>query len=167
MFKGQAALIAPVATAIFIAVFVLVGTMIYGYTANVTPHDRVINNETICTTCVNGTSYTFDNTPILNDTTLICYNASANLLTNGISDGTCLTYNIFSSTLNLTNSSNVDACQISDLVCTYTYDWATDDQQSFWNNTTTTSYSGFILAAVIVIVLAAVAIMGYVLLIKG
>lgn len=171
--KGQAQAISFVTAAIFVAVAVLIGTVTFGIVADVVPHDQTINNETMCATCVNGspgnTRYEFINIPVLNDTAMVCFNDSNDLMTNGVGDSdTCLGYNIENNQfINISNASAVDFCQISNVVCTYTFDEANTNEQSFFDNTTSTSYSGFILAAVIVIVLAAVGVMAVVLLIRG
>lgn len=164
--KAQAT-VASIVTVVVVLITMLLGMTVFSYVADVTPHDQTINNESICTTCVNGsnggTTYTFDYTPVLNDSTLICYNDSINLMTNGLAGPTCLGYNIVGlSSINITNTS-VD-CQTENVVCTYTYDWATADEQSFWDNSTDNSFGGFILASIIVIVLAAIAIITIVLL---
>lgn len=171
--KGQAQAIGFVTAAIFVAVAVLIGTAVYGTVGDVVPHDRTINNETMCATCENGSvsdvRYEFTNFFVLNDTSLVCFNDSNDLMTNGISDSdTCLGYNVEGRRfMNITNTSAVENCQISDVVCTYTFDQANANEQAFFDNTTATAYSGFILAAVIVIVLAAVGVMSVILLIRG
>jgi len=164
MKRGQSSIMMMTGNVILIAVMVLIGLVVYGYVADVTPHDVDYTNESICTTCVNGTNggttYTFDNTPVYNDTSISCSNASGTTaMTNGVEDGTCLGFNVDTDgTINITNTSAENACQILNMECDYTYDWATDDEDSFWGTTTSQSFSGFIIAGIIAIVLAAVAI---------
>jgi hypothetical protein len=163
--KGQNTTFAMVAVLPVILISMLITFWVYGSVSNITPHDQTIDNESICTTCVNGTEYSFDNTPVLNDTTMICYNNSADLMTNGIVDGTCLGYNINSyQTVNITNTSGDNACQISNVVCTYTYDWANANEGGFWNTATSNINSGYTLGSVSPIIFAAVIIIGVVIL---
>jgi len=159
--KGQAGPIASVASVVLVAVFVLVGAIVYGYASNATPHDITYSNETICTaTCSPHTIYEMDHWPILNNSALICYNTSSDILVRGGE------YNVFNGRyINLTNTS--DVTYQPQINCTYTYDWASAGQQGFYDNTTENAFSAFILTSVIVIVLAAVGILGIVLLIRG
>lgn len=177
MQKGQTSIM-PVAMGIVVAVvLVLIGTFVYALIAQGAPHDTVYLNETLCSgACVNGSVsptavlYEFDHSPMLNESSLVCYNASLAIMTRGDSYGTCLGYNIVENRyLNITNTSGAatSRCSIRDVVCTYTYDWATTDQQSFWNNATSNAFSGFVLLSIVGIVLAAVAIISVVLLLKG
>lgn len=167
--KGQAQIFAAGATVIVVLAMTLIGLTIYGLVSDTYPHDHLVFNETICTTCVNGTGYTFDYPPVINDTTMVCYNNSVNLMTHGTNDPTCLGYNILTSNtiLNITNTSTVNNCQISDLVCTYTYDEANTLEQSFFDNNTSVTFSGFGLLSIAGIVLAAIAIVILVLFLRG
>jgi len=166
MFKGQA--VATAGTMVIAAVFILVGVMVYAYTLEATPHDTAYINESICNgTCTNGTNYDFDYQPILNDTTLTCYANGTITMTNGIQNGICLGFDIVDSrgALNITNMSST--CEYQNVSCDYTYDWATADQQTFWTQASNTSFGGFVLISVAAIVLAAVAVVSYVLLLRG
>jgi hypothetical protein len=91
-------------------------------------------------------------------------------MTNGVIDGTCLGYNIVegNSQFNITNTSIAtnQTCQISDVVCSYTYDEATANEQSFYDDNTSTTFSAFTLLGVIAVVLAAVIVAGLVALFK-
>lgn len=171
--KGQAQAVVPIAAIILIAVFIPVTALIYGYVADATPHDKTYTNESICTTCVNGsnggTTYLFDHVPVINDTTLVCSNnTGATAMVNGVASGTCLGYNVLNDgTVNITNTSGPNGCEISNMRCTYTHNWASDDQENFWDSTTDTTWSGFALISVLVIVIASVVIIGFVMLFKG
>lgn len=172
--KGQAQIVTSVAAVFFVAITVLVGLVIYGSVSNVTPHDRTISNESLCTTCVNDTAYTFVSGPVNNDSTLVCTNATGGQAMTNVGagmtggDATCLTYNIVNfRSVNVTNSSGEDMCEISNMRCDYVFDEANTLEQSFFDNNTSTTYSGFVLAAVIAIVLAAAAIVGLVMLFRA
>ncbi len=166
--KGQAQILGAASVVVVVVSMTLIGLLVYGLISNVYPHDQLINNETRCTTCDNETLYRFTNTPILNDSTLICFNDSADLMTNGVVEQTCLGYNIVGlKDLNITNTSSTDFCQISNVVCTYTFDEANTNEQSFYNNNTDITFSGFTLLSIAGIILAAVAIVLLVLLLKG
>lgn len=168
--KGQAQAISFVTAAIFVAVAVLIGTVVFGTVGNVVPHDRTINNESICTSsCTPNTQIEFANVPVINDSTMICFNDSTSLMARGGStpENTSLGYDIqHAQYINLSRVGDAPS-HYKDVVCTYTFDEANANEQSFFDNTTSTAYSGFILAAVIVIVLAAVGVMAVVLLIRG
>ena len=168
--KGQAAIIPAVASLIFIGVFILVGMVVYGYASEATPHDDLKFNESLIAGIgVNNTLYEFDYYPVINST-VVCSNASgAVAMTNGIVDETCLGYNVVSLRyLNFTNSTAADNCQISDVKCDYTYDWATiTGQDEFWDSTTASSFAGFTLVSVAVIIIAYVAVISIVLLMRG
>ena len=178
--KGQAQILAGIATVIFIAVMVLVGSLVFAYVADITPHDRTIHNESICgTTCINGSTsgtartYQFDYIPVLDDATMICYNNSANktltnIMTNAGAGAVCGEYDIENNNaINISNTSAPNGCNVTGVECTYTYNWANANEQAFFNTNTTNTYAAFVLAAVLVIVLAAVVIVGIVLLMRG
>lgn len=161
-----------VSTILIIGVMILVGMTVYGYFAQITPHDFPYINETISGTYASGQAYygAFTNKPINNDTTLVCYNGStstaANLMTNG-GGNISLRFNIVENTyFNITHT-GYSAARYNNIACSYYFDWAANEQQTFWNNATTTSFAGFVLSMVIVIVLAASAIIGYVVLLRG
>jgi hypothetical protein len=89
-------------------------------------------------------------------------------MTNGIVDGTCLGYNIVDrNQLNITNTSNIDGCQISSVTCNYTWDEGNTNEQSFYTSNTSITFSGFVLLSIIGIILAAVVIVTIILFIKG
>lgn len=170
--KGQANVVTTVTVAIGVAVTVLVGLAVYGVSQNLFPHDETFLNESVCTTCVNGsngaTTYALANLPVVNDTTLVCSNATGGqAMTNGLNDGTCLGYNYINpGTINITNTSGPNACQITNMRCSYVQDNADAERQSFYTSVNSTIFSGFALAAVLVIILAAAIIITVVFLIR-
>ena len=166
--KGQAQIFAAAAVVTVVVAMTLIGLTIYSLVADVYPHDQIIRDETICSTCANSTLYTFDFPPVLNDTTMVCLNGSIDAMTNGVTDGTCLGYNILAgSKLNITNSSVANGCTISGLVCNYTFDEANANEQAFFTNNQSVTFSGFTLLSIAGIILAAVAIVMLVLFLRG
>jgi len=168
--KGQSS--SPMAIAITVVTFastILVAMMVFGYVVNEYPHDQTINNETICSTCVNNTIYEIDYDPLINDTTLVCYSGSVNAMTNGYADDTCLTYNVTTDLTGIVigNTSGPSNCYTADVVCTYTYDEANTNEQNFFNTSETNVYGGFLLMSIIAVILAAIVIMGIVVLIRA
>ena len=168
--KGQAQIFAAGAVVVVVLAMTLIGLTIYGLVSNVYPHDQTITNETLCTTCTPGTTlYRFDNIPILNDTDLICFNDSSDVMTNGglTSENESLGYNIAGSTdINLTHTGDVSE-YYTDVVCTYTFDEANSNEQSFFDSNTSVTFSGFGLLSIAGIILAAVAILTIILFLRG
>lgn len=168
--KGQAAIIPAIASLIFIAVFILVGMVVYGYTSEATPHDDLKFNESICTTCVARTLYTLDYYPALNGSTLVCSNASGTTALVWDTANTSLGYHLTETDrryINLTQN-GLSASNYENVRCDYTYDWATiTGQDEFWDSTTASSFAGFALVSVALIVIASVAIIGIVLMMRG
>ncbi len=166
--KGQGDVFATALSVAAVGVIILVGLIVYGVSQDQFPHDELFTNESMCTTCVNGTAYVFDNVPIANDTTLVCYNNSAELMTNGINDPTCLGYNALSNRqINITNTSNDHSCQITNVVCTYIQNNADDERQAFYETTNSTIYSGFALAAILGVIIAAGLILAIIFVLRG
>lgn len=160
--KGQTEIITAIVTIAFVAIFILVGAMIYGYTANATPHDYLIVNESICVgaTCTAQQNYTVKYGPLINDSTFQCYNATTPIISGGTfnqcSDDKAKVY--------LRGPSNG---AYKDVNCTYTYDWANDNQQAFWTGNVSNTGAGFSLLAALGIVIAAVSVVGVVLVLKA
>ena len=160
MRKGQSGSILTMVFALpVIVISILIGFWVYGSVSGILPHDETINNETMCTTCVNSTNYEFANYPINNDTSLVCFNDSNQLMTNGIVADTCLGFNINNNRyINLTNTSGTMNCYTSNVVCTYRVDDATEHAEGFWTTATTNINASYTLGSVAMIVLAAVII---------
>lgn len=166
---------AAATTIVVTAVMVVIGLTIYGLITNVYPHEKPYFNESLCTTCVNGstsgtaTTYAFNNIPIFNDSSLVCHNDSLAVMTNGVTDiTTCLGYNVIdNSLLNITNSSNDASCQISNVVCTYTHDDSNANEEAFYRTNTSVTFAGFDLLSIAVIILAAIAILAIILFLRG
>lgn len=157
--KGQSLDLNLLITAVVASALIGVGIIIFAYVADQTPHDESIVNETVCTTCTSGSTNVLDNVPALNDSTLICHNLSgttAALMTNGGNiESLCLSYTLIDGTyINLTNSST--ECDLGNVMCSYTYDRATDNENNYWNSAMRNTSSGFTLTAIMIIVLAAV-----------
>ena len=167
--KGQTPVFAGIGLVVVAAAMVLVGALVYGYVANVTPHDYAITNQSFCTTaCAHSTSYQFSYSPILNDSSLVCINATNGVLTNGGGVGPSAqnSFNVIQGAityLNLTNTTGT----YRQVNCTYTYDWATNDQHFFWTQSLQMAGSGFVLLSVLVIVIAAGVIIGIVLMLRA
>ena len=150
--KGQAEVIAGISSVVFLATFILVGMVVYGYTAEVTPHDDLKYNETLAASPTLGAAYTLDHTPILLDTTLEVWNSTHYLLTKGA------TYNVTTAGV-ICLYANCTNCDGETIYVSYTYDWSTiTGQTEFWSSTTETSYAGFALVSIGVIVIASVVI---------
>lgn len=157
--KGQADIMSKAVSVVIVVVLLIVGSLVYFSTANVHPHDQAISNETICTTCSPHTTYAVDFPPLINDSTLICYNTSIQTLTRG---GTFNTVN--NNLINLTNSTDADYGVIN---CSYTFNEANANEQGIFDNSAANSSAAFILLSVAAIVIAAVAIITLVLLMKA
>ena len=165
--KGQAENISgSIAAIIVVSIFVIVGALVYGYVADVVPHDEWYSGELLC--IGNGTAIgvcnvtagiSIDNTPIQNGSEVVYISNSSATLTAGTD------YNVVTtSTINITNGS-IDAAE-DWVYINYYEDVVSDVRQSSWTSVNATSYSGFGLLSVAIIVMAAVAIVGLVFLIR-
>lgn len=170
--KGQDAIGSTVVVVVLSAAMLLIGWFIFGSIAVVTPHDQLIANETICkNNCVMGNLYTPTYTPILNDSTLVCYQNATGVgalqMTNvGNMAGICAGYNLYNGNrINLTNTST--SCSIANVTCAYTYDEANTFEQTYYNTNISNSGSAWGLLSVAVIVLAAVGIIMVILLFRN
>jgi len=168
--KGQEAnVILPVVVA---ALMVLIGTMVYAYVADTTPHDQKFVNESICTTnCAQNVLYPLANVPITDTASdLVCYVNVSSGATSVLAASTTNGYqNIGSKYINLTNSSAAPTGDYTyrNVSCSYTYDWASADQETFYGTATSNAFSGMIMASIIVVVLATVAILGLVMFLRN
>ena len=168
MKKGSAQSVTMIALLPVLVVTILIGFWVYGTVSNIVPHDRTITNETICSTCTPITPVNFDNRPVLNSSTLRCFNDSTTLMPNGGSstDNTSLGYNVVGlNQINLTHTGS-EASHYESVVCTYTYNWANTNEQGFWDSATTNTNSGFSLVSVTPIVFAAIIVVVTVLLLS-
>ena len=148
---------------ILVAVMVIVGAVTYGYVASVTPHDRLIANESACAAgCTEQSNYSVTYPPLINDSTLACYNATG-ALTRGSNGNGGININNDGKSIYFPGIKG----SYHSVNCTYTYDWASADQNSFWTNNIDTTGAGFAVMAVAAILLAAVGLITIVVLLKG
>lgn len=169
--KGQGLPIsATVVTVILFAVMIMVGWQIFGTIANVTPHDQLYYNETVCsntaTACPQTTLLVPAHVPVLNDSTLICHanvtlaaTPGGLLMTNtGNVASPCLSYTTYDNgaKLNLTNGSTT--CDLREIRCTYTHDNANTYQQNYFDTILANAGGGWVLLAVAVIIFAAIGV---------
>jgi hypothetical protein len=166
--RGQAAVVASASTVIIVAVLILVGSVVFGYFMQATPHDLPYYNESMCTTCSELTLYELDHYYVNNDTRLTCSNATGELaLANGVTLNASTGFNLVEQRyINLTTLPRSNQ-SYSNVKCDYFQDTATNDQESFWSNASQNSLAGFAIISVIIIVLVAVSIIGIIVLLKG
>ena len=160
--KGQEGfVVGSVIVVLIAAVLVLVGSAVYGQVANTVPHDKSYINESLCTdSCAHSTLYALANTPITDTASdLVCYVNVSSGATRLLSASDTNGYqNIGSNYINLTNSSAAPTGDYTyrNVSCSYTYDWASADQETFWENSTTSGFEGLAMLSVFIIVLSAV-----------
>jgi hypothetical protein len=156
--KGQAQVYAAAGAVAVVLIVVLIGVYTFATVFNVYPHDQTITNETLCSTCANSTLYAFTYRPVTNST-LVCTNGS-NSMTLGSDYNTYQTSSF--SYLNLTDMSKTYVLTN----CTYNFDEANANEQSFFDTSGPTIYSGFTLLSIAGIALAAVLIVTIVVMLR-
>ncbi len=148
--KGQA-ILAMVSVLMVIVITVPLTFWVYGVVSQATPHDTAITNESMCTgVCAAHSNYTFDFPPIVDEaSTFICYNETDLL--------------VYDSTFTVTGNNdnlylNGSSVSYENVECSYTYNWANTNEQSFWTTTTSNINSSFALGSIVPIIFAAVII---------